>query len=347
MARYKITTLSPVHIGSGSEYELNYNMLYKDGFIYIYDEFKIAEFFITKNIEIPTNLATLKANIQKFKDEIIASNLHIRKIASSFSNLNKPLLEQVSSQNNPIITGSSIKGAIRTAILNCLYHKANDSSKSSKCDDLLDILKNKTIDKNRFENQYGKNIEAFDKDFADIFKYLKISDSYQALNTSVVKTINIKKEKTHQGNREQKVKDLSNFVEVVSAKQTIEVTIDDLSNSAFRQLIFENFGSVCNSYYLKLLVKDCQYYFSDSLFVETLKTKLQSTNNNKFLLNLGKYGGGESKSIDEIRYMKMVKEKDKSITTARTFALSQDIQDKKYFENALLPFGWVLCELVN
>ena len=50
MAKYKITTLSPLHIGSGEEYELNFNLLYKDGFIYIYDEFKLVEFFILKNI---------------------------------------------------------------------------------------------------------------------------------------------------------------------------------------------------------------------------------------------------------------------------------------------------------
>ena len=37
MARYKITTLSPLHIGSGEEYELNFNLLYKDGFIGIVD----------------------------------------------------------------------------------------------------------------------------------------------------------------------------------------------------------------------------------------------------------------------------------------------------------------------
>ena len=68
MARYKITTLSPLHIGSGEEYELNFNLLYKDGFIYIYDEFKLVEFFILKNIEIPTKIEALKENILRFKN---------------------------------------------------------------------------------------------------------------------------------------------------------------------------------------------------------------------------------------------------------------------------------------
>lgn len=346
MPKYKITTLSPIHIGSGDEYEINYNMLYHDGFVYIYDEFKIAEFFISKNVEIPTNLATLKENIQKFKNEIIASNLHKRKIASSFSNITKPLLEQVATQNNPIVTGSSVKGAIRTAILNCFYQKAKDNN-NSKCDDLFEILKNKTMDRNRFENQYGKNIEAFDKDFANIFKYLKVSDSYKTLNTSIAKTINIKKEQEHQSSRVKKVEDLTNFVEIVSAEQTFEIIIDDIKEKNSEQAIFNNIGIICNEYYLKKLVTDCKYYFSDKLFVQKLKADLLNMNSKKFILNIGKFSGSESKSIDEIKTIKMVSEADKSKTTARTFALTQDTQDKKYFENSLIPFGWLLCEIAG
>ena len=136
MAKYKITTLSPLHIGSGEEYELNFNLLYKDGFIYIYDEFKLVEFFILKNIEIPTKIEALKENILRFKDEIISSNLHKRKIFSSFTQISKPVLEQVSTQNNPIITGSSIKGAIKTAYI---YRMVQNDELKKEQDDLQRI----------------------------------------------------------------------------------------------------------------------------------------------------------------------------------------------------------------
>jgi len=50
--KIKITTLTPIHISSGNEYENNFNMLSANDKVYIYDEFKIAQFFIDNNIEI-------------------------------------------------------------------------------------------------------------------------------------------------------------------------------------------------------------------------------------------------------------------------------------------------------
>ena len=176
MAKYKITTLSPLHIGSGEEYELNFNLLYKDGFIYIYDEFKLVEFFILKNIEIPTKIEALKENILRFKDEIISSNLHKRKIFSSFTQISKPVLEQVSTQNNPIITGSSIKGAIKTAYIYRMVQ--NDELKGAE----KDLIK-------RIDGKITNITKT-------IFRNLKISDSFTPLSTQIFKSINIKKEIT-------------------------------------------------------------------------------------------------------------------------------------------------------
>ena len=197
MARYKITTLSPLHIGSGEEYELNFNLLYKDGFIYIYDEFKLVEFFILKNIEIPTKIEALKENILRFKDEIISSNLHKRKIFSSFTQISKPVLEQVSTQNNPIITGSSIKGAIKTAYI---YRMVQNDEFKKEQDDFK--IKNKLI------NEKKDLIKRIDGKITNItktiFRNLKISDSFTPLSTQIFKSINIKKEKSHQSKRVKK-----------------------------------------------------------------------------------------------------------------------------------------------
>ncbi|HFU76108.1 MAG TPA: type III-A CRISPR-associated RAMP protein Csm5, partial [Arcobacter sp.] len=178
MPRYKITTLSPIHISSGEEYEKNFNMLYSNGFIYIYDEFKIAQFFIDKNIEIPTNLDTLKQRIEKFKHEIIASNLHIRKIESEFTRIDKSLLENISTAGKPIITGSSLKGSLRTAILDSITNNT-DGWKN-----VVQNFRNKNFDEKRFKAK-------FDNDFANIFKYLKVSDSLNDLDTKIYKTINM------------------------------------------------------------------------------------------------------------------------------------------------------------
>lgn len=314
MAKYKITTLSPLHIGSGEEYELNFNLLYKDGFIYIYDEFKLVEFFILKNIEIPTKIEALKENILRFKDEIIASNLHKRKIFSSFTQISKPVLEQVSTQNNPIITGSSIKGAIKTAYIYRMVQ--NDEFKKEqdtlhKLDDY--IAKTKTI-----------------------FRNLKISDSFTPLSTQIFKSINIKKEKSHQSKRGEKVNQIANFTESIKVGESTEITIN------ISDKYFDDLKTVCNEYYQLAFNKEFDNYFLNKLKFPKINLKP-----NQFLLNIGRFSGAELKSIEEIRRLSRTGADVDWETSARTYALEKNIQDNTYFENSLLPFGWLLCELVD
>lgn len=314
MAKYKITTLSPLHIGSGEEYELNFNLLYKDGFIYIYDEFKLVEFFILKNIEIPTKIEALKENILRFKDEIISSNLHKRKIFSSFTQISKPVLEQVSTQNNPIITGSSIKGAIKTAYIyrmvqNDKFKKEQDTL--HKLDDY--IAKTKTI-----------------------FRNLKISDSFTPLSTQIFKSINIKKEKSHQSKRGEKVNQIANFTESIKVGESTEITIN------ISDKYFDDLKTVCNEYYQLAFNKEFDNYFLNKLKFPKINLKP-----NQFLLNIGRFSGAELKSIEEIRSLSRTGADVDWETSARTYALEKNIQDNTYFENSLLPFGWLLCELVD
>ena len=316
MARYKITTLSPLHIGSGEEYELNFNLLYKDGFIYIYDEFKLVEFFILKNIEIPTKIEALKENILRFKDEIISSNLHKRKIFSSFTQISKPVLEQVSTQNNPIITGSSIKGAIKTAYIYRMVQ--NDELKGAE----KDLIK-------RIDGKITNITKT-------IFRNLKISDSFTPLSTQIFKSINIKKEKSHQSKRGEKVNQIANFTESIKVGESTEITIN------ISDKYFDDLKTVCNEYYQLAFNKEFDNYFLNKLKFPKINLKP-----NQFLLNIGRFSGAELKSIEEIRRLSRTGADVDWETSARTYALEKNIQDNTYFENSLLPFGWLLCELVD
>ena len=342
MAKYKITTLSPLHIGSGEEYDLNFNLLYKDGFIYIYDEFKLVEFFISKNIEIPTKIDALKENISRFKDEIIASKLHKRKIFSSFTQISKPVLEQVSTQNNPIITGSSIKGAIKTAYIyrmvqNNEFKKEQDDLQriDEKIDDEKDFkIKDKlTKEKKDLIRKIDGNITNITK---TIFRNLKISDCFTPLSTQIFKSINIKKEKSHQSKRGEKLNQIANFTESIKIGESTEITID------ISDKYFDGIKTVCNEYYQLAFNKEFDNYFLN-------KTKFPKINlkPNQFLLNVGRFGGAELKSIEEIRSLSRTGADVDWETSARTYALEKNIQDNTYFENSLLPFGWLLCELVD
>lgn len=337
MAKYKITTLSPLHIGSGEEYELNFNLLYKDGFIYIYDEFKLVEFFILKNIEIPTKIEALKENILRFKDEIISSNLHKRKIFSSFTQISKPVLEQVSTQNNPIITGSSIKGAIKTAYI---YRMVQNDEFKKEQDDLQRIDEKDFKIKNKLINEKKDLIKRIDGKITNItktiFRNLKISDSFTPLSTQIFKSINIKKEKSHQSKRGEKVNQIANFTESIKVGESTEITIN------ISDKYFDDLKTVCNEYYQLAFNKEFDNYFLNKLKFPKINLKP-----NQFLLNIGRFSGAELKSIEEIRRLSRTGADVDWETSARTYALEKNIQDNTYFENSLLPFGWLLCELVD
>ncbi|AXX91684.1 type III-A CRISPR-associated RAMP protein Csm5 [Malaciobacter molluscorum LMG 25693] len=340
MAKYKITVLTPLHIGTGNSYSQNFNMLCKGGFVYFYDEFKLVDFLLSKDEYIPEDFNKLKEKIKNYKDEIIKSNLHLRKIKNDFSSLeNKDVLENVSSSNKPIVAGSSIKGAIRTAVLNSLQLK------DERNEDLYNSLKNKNIYKNRF-SKGRKTEDTFDEDFKSLFTYLKISDSIESnLNTQIFKSINIKKNKKHQSSREKRVINIQNNVECISAKQMFYIDIKDESIKKYGKNIFSNLGKICNKFYLNAFNKEKELYFN--LFSLGKDFEINEESNDVFLLNIGRFSGAEMKSLDNFRYIKNSKSKDKKESSTRTFALKDDVEDNVYFEKELLPFGWVLCELVK
>jgi len=202
-------------------------------------------------------LDRLKDIVKENSQKIIESNLHLRKIESHFSKFSKPLFEQVNSAREPIIAGSSIKGSLRTAILDCMIN-LND------CNGLKKGFKDRSFDKKRFQKR-------FDSDLAELFKYLKVTDSLLPLETKVYKTINIKKEEFHQQAREDRTEEISNYVEAIKPNQTFEIEIKDNSD----EQLFKNLGTVCNKFYIPFLGQDEQLYASKNGY---LKNKVKIKN---------------------------------------------------------------------
>jgi hypothetical protein len=163
----------------------------------------------------------------------------------------------------------------------------------------------------------------------DIFKHIKISDTLNSFKTQVYKTINIKKEREHQGSRKNKIEEIANFVEAIKANQTNYIALK-IEDDYFKDII-----KVCNEYYLDLFKNDFSYYFAKQI-------KEVSLNKDSFLLNVGRFGGAELKSIEEIRSLPITGADVDWETTARTYALEKHLSNEVFFENKLLPFGWIL-----
>ncbi len=199
------------------------------------------------------------------------------------------------------------------------------------------------VNKERFSKN-GKTVDPIDKDFITLFKHLKVSDTLEKFETKNYKTINIKKQRDHQKDRKKKTESIAMFVESIYPSQTVEFLISDTSDKA----LFSNLGMICNTFYIPFYNDEAKNYFNAlPQLNKEIKEKLKSLSNNCFLLNIGKYSGAERKSLNDIRWIKGVKESDKSKTTARTFALEEKASDTTFFDKELLPFGWVLCEYIG
>jgi CRISPR-associated protein Csm5 len=191
----KLKVLSPLFIGDGNK--LNENEYYVDGDkVKVVDEAKYAEYVYNskndKNNEKTYDKLYGKLVKPEDIDEEIWSSIF------SYNLINMPNTFEINtnskkknksteistfikdSYGNPYISGSTIKGALRTVILNHFLHnslKAYDYGKQDIIkfwEEKIDTLEKNTFDKLEFNSSY-KNIPSAVK---DIMKGICISDSY-------------------------------------------------------------------------------------------------------------------------------------------------------------------------
>lgn len=343
--KIKARILSPVHIASGDEYEKDFNYFIKDDKVYLIDEFKIVSKF-KEPYEKMYDKMSLKDEI---KNKIVDNKLYKRVINTNFNDFNKPLYENISSNDKPYIPASSIKGAIRTAILNCLVNY-NKKDYSDRCENIYNLLKNKNFNCSRVNN-------TLDKDLEKIFRNIRIREVYPLFSTRIYKTINVKVCKDFQENRE-KTEEISNFIEAIEPKQEFIFEIEDNLD------ILKDIAKICNSFYIKkinddigkirtgCIYKNCSnlkkdkngFYYENYFYKRGAISTNLSLDDKRFLLNVSKFSGAVKKSIDNLRNVSNSKCKNKKYITTKTFALEKPCYNNLY-ENSLIPFGWILCDI--
>ena len=227
------------------------------------------------------------------------------------------------------IPGSSLKGAIRTALMNMA------NKKRRLC---LDDIK-ETSDKGvKYSASVAENLlYGYKKQTQDPFKYLKISDTVPlaAYITKICKAQNHGK--------------ISPVSDIYSYTEIIPQHTDFSSELAIDTRFSEDINSVCqacNSFYGSLLENEQRYMCNThkvrTEFFNEIKQKLQEPNT--FLLRLGKHCGAESVTIDGLRRIKVNHGKGKDgkfiseiLDHATTYWLAENGEEK-------LPFGWCVAE---
>lgn len=169
---FKIKTLTPVHIGNGETLSPYGDYIKDEDYIYIIDYSKLEDYLrnsdrsekrIDEFVEIISKQAAgNKSDRYTIKNFFENNQLNFKEFSSAKIKLvgkinNEEISQTIKTGNRPIIPGSSIKGAIRTALL--YSHLQEDGYKFHKM------------------NRGYNGGETFGKYGDDKMKYLHVSDS--------------------------------------------------------------------------------------------------------------------------------------------------------------------------
>lgn len=377
----QITTLSPVQLGSGDDfYPTNY-VITDDGWLHHFDELALS-YALKGNLSKLSNalesqrgddmILSIQRLIREHSNDLSKLAFYSLPVSRGFLNFYKSRIGQVAQRETgnkrvvnrlqisrtfihphkhvPVIPGSALKGAIRTAIVNELAQHE------------LTELKRLASDR-QGSKKVQEKVLRYNRVNEDPMKFFKVSDAeYQHgyLPTEIM--FSVSRKRKPKANYEP-AEGVSTYMEVISPYRFQAFTSDlrfvEASDQIQTQHIphtFAEVAKVCNAYYLpklkfelKQLSQEANYLDSDyvkavnDLLASEWETMLKA--NKIFVLRLGKFSGAQDKTLDGLKRIKILTPKDqpneeRSETTE--VRLAAEIDSKQKY--GLLPFGWVLVQ---
>lgn len=231
--------------------------------------------------------------------------------------------------SNPVsgmayIPGSSLKGALRTALMSesnskiGLTYKNIEQTKGNKI----------AYDASKAE----KKLYDYGNPQSDPFKYLKISDTVpQDMYLSEISVARNYKRYSGKSQMPEFIEVIPHntvfLTELVLAKNALSKEVQNLPDT------MSDIRTACNSFYGDILAQEKLYVESQALY-ENLQRAAQKPN--AFLLRVGKHSGAESVTIDGLRRIKN-RVSGKYMDHSTTYWLAENGTEK-------LPFGWCVVE---
>lgn len=263
----------------------------------------------------------------------------------------------------PMFPGSSIKGSIRTALLDSL-NQGNPLS--------YDLKQKRGAGQNR-----GLQESLFAGKFhTDPMRLISVGDAHWAVEGEIpgneIRFAVNRKRRLKEGERLQQSmaeeKGLSQTLECVTAMQARcmsgSLNIQDVSSltgsrqklpQSNMQWTVKEIASKCNRFYMKLFQQESEAmqkmgYLDDqwvrlisTIFSEKMQSKLK--NNEAFLLRVGRHSGAEALTLEGVRSIKIMggkNGKDRWQDAPQTWWLAST--DKEH-SLGMMPFGWILVEV--
>jgi len=367
--KLKLTTISPIHIGRGEVYEptnfaIDKQILYyfrdedffdaldaiaKQKFMNVINENRSDSFarinkFVKENIKTVQKIATLKVNttkgIQEDYDLKIGNITHIEGSRGNFikvfnrfeiQRIQRKQIKDKSGNYHQMgyICGSSLKGAISTAY-----------------QEFISKTEGKQARRDKFEN--SRTIQEH------IFKNLKIGDSsVRKISTKIGFTCNKERFEDDETGP-------STFIETIQPNSEFIVDVNYHQYDLNDNKIFDMkdlFGSL-NAHYLPIFntIFEQETNNQDEYILEYLpddfyeKYKNFTPKENQFLIRVGKHSGARAVTIfgaTNDRREITVKESKYRTIKAKEETTTWLFGEKHNSTQNLLPFGWILCEIVK
>lgn len=208
MSNIKIEAITPIHIGSGEtlQYETDFiSVKTADGndVLSIIDPRKVLDLIGIANVQLWVNNIEQKGSTSQLIKRLSPNSQledYSKRIITKWctSKSADTLKEQIhDGQGRPYIPGSSIKGAIRTAILTSMANKIQN--KENKIDKTKKDLKNNYNQKLKADAKQIESELFGSNPHKDIFRFLQVGDAYFEKTQNVaIQMVNIN-ERERQG----------------------------------------------------------------------------------------------------------------------------------------------------
>ena len=357
--KVELTTITPIHIGTGEDYvpvdyvikdsgdkKYFFYFINRDKFIdYIinsgkYDELlKISNLndFLKINEYIYNNfndeMIDWKMQVSKNVFEIYKKNIEMGVKKNEINRLEIRSFIQDSFKKNIYIPGSSIKGSIRTAVLN--YKIRN----GKKADNFVDKSKSKDVEKSIL-NIREKNSSD------DPFRLIKISDfmpeSDEKRYSFIDRVVNVKS-----GKDLSEGKGVPVLMELALRERKFIGTItvindgskpDNIDINVIMDAMNYHYGESCYNFESQTFPN----VFNNDIISLFEKNKDEiKINKNAFLMKIGNHSGAFEVTMEGYRKIKIKNKSSYSLSDRQTTLWTHDLNELKKY-----PLGWVKCNII-
>jgi CRISPR-associated protein Csm5 len=329
-----IDILSPIHIGTDDELE-PFDYVIRDRKL---QRISLQKFVMGLSVEQRSHFEGLieRNDINALRQFIAenadpASALYTADVTSGVETIYERKFSDIGNQllirpfirselsHDPILPGSSLKGAVRTAIVSHIANAANLPKPSGFLEEV------------RFESKALGDAGPGN----DPFRALKFSDVSMAQDSIVVSEVSNAR-RTRAGDFE--AISIQMFTETtwcalagrtvkLSGNLVIDDTLQNYPRSVTRKLTIEDVISCCNSFYGDKARKDASFFSATRLSEASRRVLEEPLDKSSFLLRLGRFSGKLSVTLDNYR-------KPPDPTT-------RNICDGRY------PMGWLKVSVTN